>query len=184
MQQGLSIKARAVALLSRREHSCLELERKLAPHSNDPDALARLLDDLTREGWLSDERFAQSIVHRRGRTHGMAVVINELRQSGVPERAIEDARDALRDTEYERARAVYEKKFGARVHAATFENEIRGGVLFDDSSADDSETPDQAHTRQLAARAAYVKQTRFLAGRGFSHGVITRLRGGERFDEQ
>ncbi|RYH30147.1 MAG: recombination regulator RecX, partial [Alcaligenaceae bacterium] len=30
MQQGLSIKARAVALLSRREHSRLELARKLA----------------------------------------------------------------------------------------------------------------------------------------------------------
>lgn len=184
MQSGLSIKARAVALLSRREHSRLELARKLAPHSDDPDALACLLDDLTREGWLSDERFAQSIVHRRGHTHGTARIVNELRQSGVPEQAIADARDALRDTEFERARAVYEKKFGARRHADAFGEGADHAPFFEDAPADGASTPDVAQARRLASREAHAKQARFLAGRGFSQGVIARVLGGDRSDDE
>ena len=165
--QGLPIKARAVALLSRREHSRLELARKLAPHSEDPEALERLLDDLTREGWLSDERFAQSVIHRRSRTHGTARIVNELRQSGVPDVAISEARESLRDTEFDRAKAVWEKKFGARLDA----------VQAIDDADPYAETDPGA--RRDRARAAYAKQARFLAGRGFSHDVIDRVLGAD-----
>ncbi len=166
MQQALSIKARAVALLSRREHSRQELARKLAPHSDDSDALERLLDDLTREGWLSDERFAQSLLHRRSATRGTARIVNELRQSGVPEAAIAQARDELNTTEFERALAVWKKKFGA---SASF----RSGDATDDEGLE----PGRAAARAQSDRAAYAKQARFLAGRGFSHDVIGRVLG-------
>jgi len=167
MQQGLSIKARAVALLSRREHSRLELARKLAPHSENPESLERLLDDLTREGWLSDERFAQSVIHRRSRTHGTARIVNELRQSGVPDIAISEARETLRDTEFDRAKVVWEKKFGARLDAVQAPDDA------------DSNTEIDPITRRDRARAAYAKQARFLAGRGFSHDVIARVLGAD-----
>src|SRR3546814_2337183 len=59
-----SLKARAVGFLSRREHSRLELERKLAPYAADAAELERVLDQLEREQWLSNQRFAQALVNR------------------------------------------------------------------------------------------------------------------------
>jgi len=52
-RQSPSLKARALALLSRREYSRLELARKLAPHAQDRDALEALLDELAQQKWLS-----------------------------------------------------------------------------------------------------------------------------------
>ena len=112
MGQPLSLKARAVALLSRREHSRLELFRKLSPHTENPEQLAKVLDDLVQEGWLSDARYAQSLVHRRALTYGAARVEAELRQSGIADTAISDIRASLRETEFDRAQAVWQKRFG------------------------------------------------------------------------
>ncbi|HXZ08887.1 MAG TPA: recombination regulator RecX, partial [Paraburkholderia sp.] len=49
-----SLKGRALGYLSRREYSRAELARKLTPFAEESDALEPLLDDLEREGWLSD----------------------------------------------------------------------------------------------------------------------------------
>src|SRR3989344_6800695 len=62
----LSLKGRALRLLSQREHSRSELAAKLAPHAESPEELAALLDQLVEQDWLSDQRAAQSLVHRRG----------------------------------------------------------------------------------------------------------------------
>ena len=64
-RSGLSLRARAVGLLSRREHSRVELSRKLAVHAQSPDELNALLDALAKEGWQSDERYVQGLVHRK-----------------------------------------------------------------------------------------------------------------------
>src|SRR5690606_15489559 len=69
-KKGPSLKARAIAILSRRENSRLELQRKLASHASSPEELQQLLDSLERENWLSNERFAQSLAHRRSATQG------------------------------------------------------------------------------------------------------------------
>ena len=110
---GLSLKARAVALLSRREHSRAELARKLAPHTQDPDEINRVLDSLVAEGWQSDDRYVQGMVHRRASVHGVARVTQELRQQGIDENAIAQVRQTLRETELERAIGVWRKRFGA-----------------------------------------------------------------------
>ena len=62
----LSLKGRALRYLAAREHSRVELERKLAGHAQDEQELAAVLDDLTARGFLSDQRAAESLVHRRG----------------------------------------------------------------------------------------------------------------------
>jgi len=110
---GPSLKMRAVGLLSRREHSRVELSRKLAPHVNpdDPDELDRVLDELQRENWLSDERFAQSLVHRRAPRKGAALVMRELRQHGLPEAELAEVREQLQASELDRAREVWQRKF-------------------------------------------------------------------------
>lgn len=111
---GPSLKARAVAMLSRREHSRIELARKLAPHvdPSDPAQLERVLDELERENWLSNERFAQNLVHRRASRKGAALVLQELRQHGLPDEQLADIRHQLQNTELQRATEVWQKKFG------------------------------------------------------------------------
>ncbi|MCC2595376.1 recombination regulator RecX [Pusillimonas sp. MFBS29] len=111
-KSGPSLKARAIGYLSRREHSRQELARKLAPFSEDAHDIELLLDQLERENWLSNERFAHSLLNRRASRQGTSRILNELRQHGVSEAAIADAGQQLHATEFERARAVWEKKFG------------------------------------------------------------------------
>jgi len=111
-RKGPSLKARAVAFLSRREYSRLELQRKLAAHAQDAAEVEQLLDQLERENWLSDERFAQSLIHRRASVRGAARIAQELKQHGLSPSRIADLREGLRQTELQRARAVWQKKFG------------------------------------------------------------------------
>src|SRR5690606_2798808 len=80
---GPSLKARAVAMLSRREHSRHELKHKLAVYAKESDDIDSLLDGLARENWQSDERFAQSLVNRRADRKGTQLILNELRQHGL-----------------------------------------------------------------------------------------------------
>lgn len=108
---GLSLKARAVGLLSRREHSRAELQRKLAPHADSQQALDKLLDDLAKAGWQSDERFTQGWVHRKASAHGAARVIQDLKLQGIPAEAIAAVQAELKESELSRAQGVWSRKF-------------------------------------------------------------------------
>ena len=116
---GLSLKARAVSLLSRREYSRAELVRKLSAHADSPEVLDALLDSLTKEGWQSDERVIQSVVHRRSTVHGSLRITQELKQKGMSDGQIADIRTQLKDTELERVQGVWTKKFGMAGPAQT-----------------------------------------------------------------
>ena len=103
---------RAIDYLSRREYSRTELTRKLAPFVEEGDALDPLLDALEREGWLSEARFAESVMNRRAARMGASRIVNELRQHKLDDTLIESVGSQLRDTERARAQAVWRKKFG------------------------------------------------------------------------
>ena len=107
-----SLKGRALRLLSQREHSRLELERKLAPHETEPGQLAKALDELQARGFISEERVVESVVHRRAAKLGTARVRQELQAKGLSPEAMGEALEQLRSTELERAREVWARKFG------------------------------------------------------------------------
>jgi len=112
--RGPSLKARAVGYLSRREYARTELARKLAPYADESDDIDAVLDALEKEGWLSTERFAHSLVHRRAGRQGTARIVQELRQHGVAEEQVAQLRDDLRATEYQRALEVWRKRYAAK----------------------------------------------------------------------
>jgi regulatory protein len=107
-----SLKGRALGYLSRREHSRAELSRKLQPFVEEGDSLDTLLDSLEQEGWLSDSRFTESLVHRRASRLGANRIVGELKRQGVGSTLIEETAAQLRDTELARAYAVWQKKYG------------------------------------------------------------------------
>jgi regulatory protein len=175
MHASPSLKARAISLLSRREHSVAELKRKLLGQlarqrksttrgepraepagddgdqgrdgSADPADIAeaeRLQVDevvawLQAHDYLSEDRFIEGRLHARASRFGNLRLKQELAQHGLSLPA--DAAESLQASELERARAVWQRKYGALAAGAA----------------------------DLAARA---KQARFLAARGFSADVI------------
>ena len=108
----ISLKGRALRLLSQREHSRVELERKLAEHEEEPGSLARALDELEAKGFISEERVVESVVHRRASKLGAARVQQELAAKGLSAESMSLALEQLRVTEFERARDVWSRKFG------------------------------------------------------------------------
>lgn len=106
------LRALALRLLARREHSRTELKRKLAGHSEDPAEVERLLDDLQQRGWLSDARFAEQLAQVRRGKYGSMRIAHELREKGVSEELIAGVLPELKETEWSDARAVWAKKFG------------------------------------------------------------------------
>jgi regulatory protein len=110
---GPSLKARAVRLLARRDYTRAELAQRLAPHAPDAAALQVVLDECQKQGWLDERRAVESHLRRRAGQWGAARVQAELRARGVEGDALQVAGDALRATEVERARAVWQRRFGA-----------------------------------------------------------------------
>jgi regulatory protein len=107
-----SLKARALRHLSRREHSRVELARKLSPHEPDVQVLEALLDDLEAQGWLSDARYAESLVRSRAAGSGSRKLRAELQSRGVDPEVVETAMAQTTADEPARAQAYWDKKFG------------------------------------------------------------------------
>jgi regulatory protein len=109
----LSLKGRALRFLSQREHSRSELERKLAPHEEEPGQLSRVLDELTAKGFIDHQRVADSVVHRRAAKLGAMRIRQELQSKGLEAHLVEEAVAGLRVNEVDRAREVWRRKFDA-----------------------------------------------------------------------
>jgi regulatory protein len=107
-----SLKARALRYLSGREHSRLELARKLARYAEEGDDVEALLDFLEKNNWLSQERFAESLIHRKAARYGNNRVLAELQNHGIRGEAMAELKAGLFDTETARACEVWRRKFG------------------------------------------------------------------------
>lgn len=108
-----SLKGRALRLLSGREHSRAELERKLKSYEEEPGSLAQALDELQAKGFISEQRVIESVVHRRAAKLGTARIKQELQGKGLDPAAVSAALVGLKASEHERALAVWRKKFRA-----------------------------------------------------------------------
>jgi regulatory protein len=133
----LSLKARAIGWLAQREHSRSELRRKLlrraradaaadalmarATEGNEgaassvsaaelEPAIDQLLDWLEAHDYLSQSRFAAARVRVRATRQGAERIRQELARHGVALDA--EALRGLRESEFARAQAVWQRKFG------------------------------------------------------------------------
>ncbi len=143
----LSVKGRALRYLAQREHSRVELERKLSRVVEDTDDLsaqaqiAAALDDLAAKDLQSEARAAASVLNGQGRRHGSRRLKQTLQTKGLAPDLVASTLHQARLTELERAQEVWRRRFG-----------------------------------EVAVDAAHrAKQMRFLAGRGFDADVIRRV---------
>ena len=114
------LRARALSLLARREHSRAELGRKLAPRAASPEALQSLLDSLEQKQQLSNARFASERARVLSRKFGAARIRLDLKSKGV---GGEMADKFSAGGELERARTILQRKY--RLPAATREERAR-----------------------------------------------------------
>ncbi|GAB4396786.1 MAG: recombination regulator RecX [Rhodoferax sp.] len=115
---GLSsanLQAKALRLLAQREHTRAELVRKLQRWSAGPGVLEAALDALQAKGLISTQRVVESVVRQRAARMGTQRIRHELRQKGIDDADMADAIAQLRQTELDRALALWQKRFG---HAA------------------------------------------------------------------
>lgn len=106
----VELRARALRLLARREHSRTQLSRKLAPRAASPEALASLLDSLVQKKQLSDARYAEARTRQLARKYGAGRIRQDLKASGVDKGLIENVSN---EGELERARAILDRKYRA-----------------------------------------------------------------------
>jgi regulatory protein len=108
----LSLTGRALRLLSSREHSRAELQRKPAPHEETPGERAAAQDKLAPKDRQCERRAVDSLDHRRSAKLGSARIRQEMHAKGMEPEAMAQALDQLRASEQERAFEVWRKKFG------------------------------------------------------------------------
>jgi len=118
-RQTLSLKGRALRLLSGREYSRAELQQRLKPFEEEADALAKVLDELQAKDFINEQRVLESVIHRRAAKLGTLRIRQELQAKGLSPDAVAQAVGRLRASEAERAREVWLKKFGSPATDAT-----------------------------------------------------------------
>ncbi|MES2263870.1 MAG: recombination regulator RecX [Pseudomonadota bacterium] len=118
----ITLKARALRLLSMREHSRLELARKLARHAQEGDDVEALLDFLEQNNWLSQQRFSESLIHRRAARYGNSRIVAELQSHGINGEALQELKAGLADDEVARCCDVWRRKFGTVAQDAQARN--------------------------------------------------------------
>jgi len=116
----VALRARALRLLARREHSRAELERKLGPHAGSSAVVADVLEALVQKKQLSDARYAEERVRSLSRKYGAARIRQDLKANGVDRETIDRISS---EGELERARAILDRKF--REPAATREERAK-----------------------------------------------------------
>jgi regulatory protein len=109
----LDVRVAAMNLLARREHSRLELERKLSKRFGDHDVVNEQLDRLAAERLQSDRRYAESFLRQRiDRGHGLLRIRQEMRQKGLPVALIDAALEAESPDWHGLAAETFRRKFG------------------------------------------------------------------------
>ncbi|MCE2917432.1 MAG: RecX family transcriptional regulator [Rubrivivax sp.] len=179
------LKAAALRLLARREHSVAELTQKLERRASraaflarrgvDPQGLAdseglggeapdprqaieRAVQELTARGLQSDARVAESVLAAQARRHGQRRLAQTLKAKGLDAGLVESSLASVRESEYERALRLWRQRFG---HAP------------DGSATAASADPCAERRADLQREAA--RQARFLLSRGFESEVVRRV---------
>ncbi len=106
------IKQACLLLLTRREHSRLELLNKLTAKGFQRECVEQVVDALAEEGWQSDQRFAEAYARFRiKKGFGPIKITYELRQRGISDFDLDAVVLDLAESWNEIISDVYSRKF-------------------------------------------------------------------------
>lgn len=111
-----ALRGRALAMLTRRDHSRQELTRKLLEQGGLVDRVEAVLDELAERGLQCDARFVEVFVRSRAeRGCGPRMILADLRGRGVDSELVERAIEASGYDWQKQANALRERRFGRAV---------------------------------------------------------------------
>lgn len=121
------VRAQALKLLARREHSRRELTLKLIKRKFPADRIEAVLDEYEREGWLDDERFADIYARqRRDSGYGPLKIESDLQQRGVF--SLPESIASMDDADWvELATRARNRRFGLIPDALEWDEKVRQG---------------------------------------------------------
>ena len=109
-----SLRSVALRLLARRDWAREELAERLRARGGDEAAIAGTLDELAALGFLSDARYAESLVTRRRGSFGRRAIAQALKERRIAPDVAKAALAPLDDVdETAEALALWQRKFGA-----------------------------------------------------------------------
>ena len=112
-EKPVDIRRSAMDLLARREHSRLELARKLHKRFSQYESIEIVLDQLVQDQLLSDKRFTEAYVSYRKRAgFGPVKIASELRERGINDALAEKFLYQNSEDWRATAAAAKKKKFG------------------------------------------------------------------------
>lgn len=118
------VKACALNLLSRREHSRKELKQKLLQRKFPLACIETVLDEVENAGWQSNQRFAEIFVQNRiRRGYGQLKIQYELRNRGLDEEWVLQLLAQDEDIWQESLMALWQKKYAGK--AVSVEKQMR-----------------------------------------------------------
>ena len=113
-----AVRAKALELLARREHSRLELRQKLIQRGFPADRIEPALDQLVEERVLDEARFAELYAcGRADKGYGPLRIGRELRERGVSQDLVDTVLAGLEDDWLPKLRELHRKRFKALVPA-------------------------------------------------------------------
>ncbi|CDI02651.1 putative Regulatory protein recX [Candidatus Competibacter denitrificans Run_A_D11] len=106
------IRAKALELLARREHSRLELRQKLLQRGFPAEPIGLVLEQLAAERLLDEGRYAELYAcSRADKGYGPLRIARELRERGVPEEIVTATLAMLEDSWPAKLRDLHHKRF-------------------------------------------------------------------------
>lgn len=111
-----AIEQSAVFLLGRREHSAVELQRKLSQKGFASEAIDAVIERLQQRGWQSDERCAELLIRQRVEAaYGPLKIYQDMQLKGIDKSLAEAILQRL-DVSW-RALAIerYQRRFGCEM---------------------------------------------------------------------
>ena len=113
-----AVRAKALELLARREHSRLELRQKLLQRGYPSELIDPALEQLIEERLLDEGRYAEIYAcGRADKGYGPLRIARELRERGVPEEQVAATLATLEDDWSAKLRDLHRKRFKSHVPA-------------------------------------------------------------------
>jgi len=97
-------------LVARREHTRLELTKKLVVRGFDPDDVDTLLNDFEEKSWLDERRYIDIFLRAKRCRYGILKLIRELEVRGISRDLIDEFRPRIQSGELNAAQGVWQKK--------------------------------------------------------------------------
>lgn len=108
----------ALRLLARRDYPRAEFIKKLDAAAFDKQEIETVADWCHAQGFLNETRFAETTSRRLGAKYGTQRVVHTLRQKGVAEDHVTAVISTLKESEADRACALWTRKFGKVAESA------------------------------------------------------------------